>query len=718
MAKQYEIMSRLPITERQSHHSTNLDECDGYGIQRATRACEAEIFSGYGPWSALTDNKIIHKLVSAVEYIVQALREAAKDEYGGEALVVFSGAGTSGRLCWTACHLLNALAKAYKLKVKGQCSLAGGNTAFNKSVEHAEDDAQAGKASLSEILLSHGQRIDGDASSSKKRPKTTPLVLVGVTCGMSATWVASQINYALSLDQAKVILLGFTPFESCRGMFAKPEVFQGIKRGEEEGKITILDPVVGPELVTGSTRLKSGTATKICLEMLIYIACEVVKKHSSLEASEREKNKRRQGTNSIPTKEELAMEAELQEMASQAPSLSQHFSLQNSFINIFDHFGWVENLLGQYSGALDAAYKWHNREVLKQEVRFDDILDPMTEVYVKGNEFLDIKVHPLQMGANSLNKNARIVYAGYGREGILGIIDASEQLPTFGCLQQDFQGFLLDQSVPEDILDVVGKERGLEAFEEMFKTLTCDDTLVFIFNIDVLQLNEKNKADALDWIQRVREEREKGKTFSVIFFIAKQDSGEDPITGDPVPYEKDDSEYAGAMVRAMQGVKDAAFVDILTDLTELSVICGTFDLTSEIALKSAINCFSSGANVMNGKVYRNRMIDVRLSNDKLFERAIQIVRDVSGKPRNVAIKAILDVIFQSSPEEREKNVDMTPDQLVEKNRSRYVGKASKMRKVVPTAVLIATGKYTFEEAQAALKSNGNNISKLIHDVVV
>jgi N-acetylmuramic acid 6-phosphate (MurNAc-6-P) etherase len=599
----------------------------------------------FGGYHSLCDEQVLSGLVDAACYIADAAEAGAR--------VVFSGAGTSGRLCWMACELLNELFKERQeqgqwkgKRFEAWCSLAGGNRAFKKAVEHAEDDSTSAVAALEGILDTAATKASSSSSSSSGGAKSPPLVLVGVSCGMSATWVASQVLHCLKLG-GKVILLGFTPFEGCRGLFAEPDVYQHILSEKEAGNVIILEPIVGPELVTGSTRLKSGTATKICLEALICLAL-------GFQASgETKKNKTK--------KSELLREA--------------------------------RSLVTDYTKTLRGVYR-----------------------HRKG--CADV-AHSLVTGGNSLRRNGRIVYGGYGREGMLGIIDASEQLPTFGCLEQDFQGFLLDEEVAPGIKEVIGEERCLPAFEKNLLTLTEKDTLALIWNWEKLS----RSTDLLESLSKTLKKVDSAKAeqnFSLIVFCAS-----DPECSSLEEWK----------ISHNKALTPAYWDHLLVEESTLfqnssSTLASKFALNGEIALKSALNCFSNGSNVLNGKVYGNRMIDVRLSNKKLVERAIQIVTTVSEKPRENATRAILKVLLDpesASNEEKQRisnfwrevsDLDTTPlDECVAKTVEDLVALASNKRKVVPTSVLLATSNYTLEEAKEALKNSEKSISELVHNAL-
>lgn len=108
-----------------------------------------------------------------------------------------------------------------------------------------------------------------------------PCVLVGVTCGMSATYVGSQLESALADPNIFPVLVGFNPVERARDVVI-PSWGKSFKdfalvlaKAHDDGDACLLNPVVGPEVVTGSTRMKSGSATKIILEIICStaIAC-------------------------------------------------------------------------------------------------------------------------------------------------------------------------------------------------------------------------------------------------------------------------------------------------------------------------------------------------------------------------------------------------------------------------------------------------------------
>jgi N-acetylmuramic acid 6-phosphate etherase len=114
--------------------------------------------------------------------------------------------------------------------------IAGGRGALVRAVEGAEDDADAG------------------AREVKKRRVCSKDVVVGIAaCGLTP-YVRG------ALKQAKKIKAG-TIFITC-----SPENVKDVPAQ------IIINPVVGPEIITGSTRMKAGTATKLVLNILTTAA--------------------------------------------------------------------------------------------------------------------------------------------------------------------------------------------------------------------------------------------------------------------------------------------------------------------------------------------------------------------------------------------------------------------------------------------------------------
>ena len=168
----------------------------------------------------------IEKVIPKIELLVKAIAEKMKA--GGR--LFYIGAGTSGRL-----GILDAseIPPTYGLpqgKVIGL--IAGGDKAIRQSVEHAEDDVQQAWRDLSGYGINSGDVLVGIAASGG-----TPYVLGGVNDAKKNGIITGCITCNEGTDLAKAV----------------------------DYPIEI---IVGPEFVTGSTRMKAGTAQKLALNMI------------------------------------------------------------------------------------------------------------------------------------------------------------------------------------------------------------------------------------------------------------------------------------------------------------------------------------------------------------------------------------------------------------------------------------------------------------------
>src|SRR6266513_6552493 len=162
-------------------------------------------------------------LAKAIEIVTESLRN------GGHLFYV--GAGSSGRVGVLDASEIPPTFGAPAHLVQG--IIAGGATALHRSVEGAEDEESAGAFALDERDIKPAD------------------VVIGITASGRTPFVLGGLAKAKSLG-AKTILLSCNPARESRG-----------------GGIDLaIDLAVGPEILTGSTRLKAGTATKVALNII------------------------------------------------------------------------------------------------------------------------------------------------------------------------------------------------------------------------------------------------------------------------------------------------------------------------------------------------------------------------------------------------------------------------------------------------------------------
>lgn len=174
----------------------------------------------------MTVPQAVQKVIPAIASLVDVVVE--KMAAGGR--LFYIGAGTSGRL-----GIVDAseIPPTYGLphgRVIG--IMAGGDAAIRKAVEHAEDDGEQAWKDLQAFGIGSGDVLVGIAASGR-----TPYVIGGLKMARQQGVVTGCITCNLGTEMAK----------------------------HADHPIEV---IVGPEFVTGSTRMKAGTAQKLVLNMI------------------------------------------------------------------------------------------------------------------------------------------------------------------------------------------------------------------------------------------------------------------------------------------------------------------------------------------------------------------------------------------------------------------------------------------------------------------
>ena len=177
----------------------------------------------------LEDQEAVASMAAALPALAQAIEEiSARMARGGR--LIYIGAGTSGRLGVLDASECPPTFNSAPDRVVG--IIAGGDGALRHSIEGAEDDEAAGMAAL------RGIEIEADDS------------VVGIAASGRTPYVLGALREAKRVGALAVALVCNLPAPLA-----------------EAAEITIA-PLVGPELLTGSTRLKAGTAQKLALNMI------------------------------------------------------------------------------------------------------------------------------------------------------------------------------------------------------------------------------------------------------------------------------------------------------------------------------------------------------------------------------------------------------------------------------------------------------------------
>ena len=202
------------ITEQRNPNSMHVDSLSALEIVQLMNEEDKQV--------PLAIEKCLPQIAQAVECIVAAFQQGGR--------LVYIGAGTSGRLGVLDASECPPTFGVSPEMVKG--IIAGGERALRHPIEGAEDSKEQAVIDLQTIHF-----------SSKD-------VLVGIAASGRTPYVIGALEYAKSLGSATVSIAS-NPNSAMANIVD-----------------IAIDTVVGPEVLTGSSRLKSGTAQKLVLNML------------------------------------------------------------------------------------------------------------------------------------------------------------------------------------------------------------------------------------------------------------------------------------------------------------------------------------------------------------------------------------------------------------------------------------------------------------------
>lgn len=202
------------VTESRNKNTKNIDKLTTIEMLKLINNEDKSV--------PLAVEKEIYNIAKAVDAIAEAVQNGGR--------LIYCGAGTSGRL-----GVLDASECPPTYGVDSNlvhALIAGGKEAMFNAIEGAEDSKELCAEELKSIKFSNKD------------------VLVGIAASGRTPYVIGGLEYAKSI-QAKTISLTCNP-------------------DSEISRIVdiAISPVVGPEVVTGSTRMKAGTAQKLVLNMI------------------------------------------------------------------------------------------------------------------------------------------------------------------------------------------------------------------------------------------------------------------------------------------------------------------------------------------------------------------------------------------------------------------------------------------------------------------
>ncbi|HMD81468.1 MAG TPA: N-acetylmuramic acid 6-phosphate etherase, partial [Anaerolineales bacterium] len=219
--KQDQEELRRATTEQENPRSSNLEKLKTKDLVQLLIAEEIYVSKALESSSG--------QIEQAVDLAVSIFQKQGR--------MFYTGAGTSGRLGILDASEIPPTFGESPERVQG--IIAGGVTALFKSVEGAEDDPVQGAVAI------------------RQRGVTVHDLVCGITASGRTPFVLGSLNEARKIG-AKTILITCNP-----------------SRNRDQRWDVEIDLATGPEVVTGSTRLKAGTATKVTLNILT--TCSMIK---------------------------------------------------------------------------------------------------------------------------------------------------------------------------------------------------------------------------------------------------------------------------------------------------------------------------------------------------------------------------------------------------------------------------------------------------------
>ncbi|KAM8903567.1 glucokinase regulatory protein isoform 3-T3 [Spinachia spinachia] len=553
----------LPVSEKSNPLTRDMDRASAKCIVRMLQACDAQMFQG-------GTGTTYQRLLS--EPVLEALTEVAKKvehilKRPRDSLVVLSGCGTSGRLAFLVASTFNRALKELDHSLVYSYIIAGGDRALLSSQEAPEDDAQLGALSLQKVC--EGQKS---------------VLFIGISCGLSAPFVAGQLDFCLQHPEVFTpVLVGFNPTHQARDERIRGCSFtfrSVVRRMEELAKrrgAFLLNPAVGPEAVSGSSRMKGGSSTKILLEVVLSAA------HAAAFAD----------TPITPT------------------GVRQHIRAHEEALEIT--YAQAEGI-----GAL------------------------------------------LEAAGQSLRRGGRLCYLGWGPLGTLGLMDASECVPTFGAGCEDVRGFISGgYTALNNNEGPLGPDFGIgheDFLRQVLPSLSDRDIVLLLYT----------HADRVGQVAELaRAVREKTSNVHAVYH---------QVNG-----------HAAAAVQQ-------------DDINRLCLSSLKFTWPSptawELSTKLLLNAVSTGAHVLKGKIFQNHMVDVQVTNSKLYRRATRLLQKLSGCPESRCEEALLKAVYRVD----ELTADITSSDI-----SEHTQAARSATKAVPLALICLLSDCSLLEAATRLQ---------------
>lgn len=407
-----------------------------------------------------------------------------------------------------------------------------------------------------------------------------------------------------------------------------------------------------------------------------------------------------------------------------------------------------------------AQYEATVRCVYNEAVSISKLVDAAAASLLAARDFEEAAAAPPPpAGFVAPTGHGRLLYVGVGTPGLLGIVDASEcypsagrgaeggergsgrsatslppplSAPAYGSRFNDVHGFvaggwaaMANKMGPVDGLVVPAHLRAdrsrltaatpqavsldLASFDrDYLPTLCADDTVVLLAAQEAAGGHE-GEAQIAAALRSLAAARDAGARVSHVLALLRPDAS---ARGAGLALQADDL-LADVAAVAPQGVA--------IRLPELrlrweggapalqAAAAAAPSVLAELAVKLVLNATTTVAHVQRGAIYGNRMVNVGITNAKLFHRAAGIVRSVTACSEAVAVEALLRSIYHVDPDSDARAFPASAPSLATLKAlpvSAHVSAAAVQLDLVPVAVLLAAaahGGRSLSEATAVAR---------------
>ncbi|MGG0510504.1 N-acetylmuramic acid 6-phosphate etherase [Priestia megaterium] len=201
---------------------------------------------------------------------------------------------------------------------------------------------------------------------------------------------------------------------------------------------------------------------------------------------------------------------------------------------------------------------------------------------------------------SAFKQGGRLIYIGAGTSGRLGVLDASECVPTFGTPAEQVIGI------------IAGGDKALR---------------------HALEGAEDNKKQAIEDLKAINLSNK-----DILVGIAA--SGRTPYTLSALAYANSLGTVTGCVVNSPQSPMEQESKYAIVAESGPEVVTGSTRMKAGTAQKLVLNMLTTASMIQIGKVYSNLMVDVQPTNDKLVQRAKNIIAELTGVSSEEAAESL------------------------------------------------------------------------------